>query len=56
MEPVCGIMDTFFRLELSICLRIDTYLFLLFVEVINDDTNEQVEREEGAKYDEKDKV
>ena len=38
------------------CLKIDTYLFLLFVEVINDDTNEQVQGKERSKNDEEDKV
>ena len=33
-----------------------TYLFLLLVEVVDDDTNEQVEGEEGAEDDEDDKV
>ena len=28
----------------------------MFVEVINDDTNEQVKREEGSKYDEEDEI
>ncbi len=31
---------------------IDTYLFLLHVEVVNDDTNEEVESEEGPHDDE----
>lgn len=34
----------------------ESYLFLLLVEVVNDHTNEEVEGEEGAKYDENDKV
>ena len=34
----------------------ETYLFLLLIEVINDDTNEQVQGEEGAEDDEDDKV
>lgn len=33
-----------------------SYLFLLLVEVINDHTNEEIEGEEGAKYDENHKV
>lgn len=33
-----------------------THLFLLLVEVVDDDTDEQVEGEEGAKDDEDDKV
>lgn len=33
-----------------------SYLFLLLVEVVNDHTNEEVEGEERAKYDENDKV
>lgn len=33
-----------------------THLFLLLVEVVDDDTNEQVEGEKGAKDDEDDKV
>ena len=36
--------------------RVDTYLFLLFVEVVNDDTNEQIESEEGSEDDEEHKV
>lgn len=34
----------------------DTHLFLLLVEVVDDDTDEQVECEEGPKDDEDDKV
>lgn len=34
----------------------NTYLFLLLVEVIDDDADEQVEREERAEDDEDDKV
>ena len=37
-------------------ILLDTYLLFLFVEVINDDTNEQVKREEGSKYDEEDEI
>ena len=37
-------------------LEFNTYLFLLFVEIINDDTNKQIEGKEGSKNDEKDKV
>ena len=37
-------------------IQLDTYLLFLFVEVINDDTNEQVKREEGSKYDEEDEI
>lgn len=33
-----------------------SYLFLLLVEVVNDDTNEEVQGEERAKDDEDDKV
>lgn len=33
-----------------------TYLSLLLVEVVDDDTDEQVEGEEGAEDDEDDKV
>ena len=33
-----------------------TYLFLLLVEIVDDDTDEQVKGEEGAKDDEDDKV
>lgn len=36
--------------------KIVSYLFLLLVEVINDHTNEEIEGEEGAKYDENHKV
>ena len=36
--------------------RFETYLFLLFVEIVNDHTNEQVESEKGSEDDEKDKV
>lgn len=38
------------------CLKFKTHLFLLLVEVIDDDTNEEVEREERAKYDKDDEV
>ena len=34
----------------------DTYLFLLLVEIINNDTNEKVKCEKRAKDDEDDKV
>ena len=34
----------------------DTYLFLLHIEVVNDDTNEEVECEERSKHDEENKV
>ena len=37
-------------------LEFNTYLFLLLVEIINDDTNKQIEGKEGSKNDEKDKV
>ena len=37
-------------------LGLNTYLFLLFVEIVDDHTNEQVEGEKGSKDDEKDKV
>lgn len=33
-----------------------SYLFLLLVEVVNNHTNEEVEGEEGAKYDENNEV
>lgn len=34
----------------------DTYLFLLLVKVIDDDTNEEVEGEERAEYNKDDKI
>jgi len=34
----------------------NTYLFLLLVEVVNDDANEEVQGEEGAENDKDDKV
>jgi len=34
----------------------DANSFLLHVEVINDDSNEEVEREEGTEHDEEHKV
>lgn len=37
-------------------LMSDTYLFLLLVEIVDDDADEQVEGEEGAEDDENDKV
>ena len=37
-------------------ILLGTYLLFLFVEVINDDTNEQVKREEGSKDDEEDEI
>lgn len=33
-----------------------TYLFLLLIEVVNDDTDEQVQSEKGAKDDEDNKI
>lgn len=45
------------KTKIDICqLEFNTYLFLLFVEVINDDTNKQIEGKEGSKNNEKDKV
>lgn len=40
----------------DLCLCCGTYLSLLLVEVINDDTNEEVEGEEGTENNEDDKV
>ena len=34
-------------------LRIDTYLLLLFVEIVDDHSDEQVEGEEGPENDER---
>jgi hypothetical protein len=34
----------------------ETYLFLLLIEIVDDDTDEQVEGEEGAEDDEDDEV
>lgn len=34
----------------------NTYLFLLLVEVVNDDTNEEVQGKKGTKDDEDDEV
>ena len=42
--------------KLTCQLEFNTYLFLLFVKIINDDTNKQIEGKEGSKNDEKDKV
>lgn len=39
----------------NIHIRLDTYLFLLLIEVVYDDTNEEIESEEGSKYDENNK-
>lgn len=36
--------------------RASTYLFLLLIEVVNDDTDEQVQSEKGAKDDEDNKI
>lgn len=36
--------------------KVKTYLFLLLVEVINNHTNEEIEGEERAKYNEDDKI
>lgn len=33
-----------------------TYLFLLLIEVVNDDTDEQVQSEKGAEDDEDNKI
>ena len=35
---------------------LDTYLFLLLIEIVYDDTNEEIECEEGPKDDEDNKV
>ena len=37
-------------------MSLNTYLLLLLIEVIDDDSNEEIEGEEGAKDDEEDKV
>lgn len=37
-------------------IRLNTYLFLLLIEVIDDDTNEEVEGKEGAEDNEDDEV
>ena len=37
-------------------MSLNTYLLFLFIEVIDDDSNEKIEGEEGAKDDEEDKV
>ena len=37
-------------------MSLNTYLLFLFIEVIDDDSNEEIEGEEGAKDDEEDKV
>ena len=42
--------------RLSTSFSYNTYLFLLFIEVINDHTNEEVECEKWAKDDEENKV
>lgn len=34
----------------------NTYLLLLLIEVVNYDTNEEVESEEGSEYDEDDEI
>ena len=34
----------------------DTYLFLLLVKIVNDDTNKQVQRKKWTKNDEDDEV
>lgn len=36
--------------------RFDTYLFLLLIEIVYNDTNEEIECEEGSKYDENNKI
>ena len=37
-------------------MSLNTYLLFLFIEVIDDDSNEEIEVEEGAEDDEEDKV
>lgn len=37
-------------------INCDTYLFLLLVEIVNNDANEEVECEEGAENDKDDEV
>ena len=37
-------------------MSLNTYLLLLLIEVIDDDSNEEIECEEGAKDNEEDKV
>jgi hypothetical protein len=37
-------------------LRADTYLLFLLIEVVNDDTNEEIQSEEGAKDDKEHEV
>ena len=37
-------------------ISLDTYLLLLFIEIIDDNSNKQVKREEGSEDDEEYKV
>ena len=37
-------------------MSLNTYLLFLFIEVIDDDSNEEIEGEEGSKDNEEDKV
>ncbi len=39
-----------------VCQQVETYLGFLLIEVVDDDSDEEVEGEEGAKDDEADKV
>lgn len=44
------------NIQLRLKSRCDTYLFLLLIEVVYYDTNEEIESEEGSKYDENNKI
>lgn len=36
--------------------RFDTYLLLLLIEIVYDDSNKEIEGEKGSKYDENNKI
>ena len=40
----------------NLCNGLDTYLFLLFIEVIDDNTNKKVEGEEWPEDDKEDEI
>ena len=56
--PIKYTLDILFKSFLIVLFfeKLDTYLLLLLVKVVNDDPNEQVEGEEGPEHDEEHEV
>lgn len=48
----------FFKKSINLikCIEIDTYLLLLLIEIVNYDSNEEVQSEKSSKYNENNKI